>query len=58
MGRGDAAVYDLLFNLLSVLSWLLMSKDLSLPILVYGLWLWKYTFPGFDFGFLNKGWKN
>lgn len=58
MGRGDAAVYDLLFNLLSVLSWPLMSKDLSLPILVYGLWLWKYTFSGFYFGFLNKGWKN
>lgn len=30
----DTAVYDLLFNLLS---WLLMSKDFYLPIIVYGL---------------------
>ena len=37
-----------------------MSEDFSLPILVYGIWLYKYTFFfffGFYFDFLNKGWK-
>lgn len=32
-----------------------MTKDFCLPSIVYGSWLYKYSFSAFYFGFLNKG---